>query len=229
MPFIIAIDGYAGCGKSSTAKAVARELDFLYIDTGAMYRSVTWYFWKNDIDFRNDSPKIRDVLKDIRLSFERSGNGNIPEVCLNGEPVEQYIRRPEVSSRVSPVAKLASVREAMVAQQRRIGQEENVVMDGRDIGTVVFPQADLKVFMTAEIETRARRRLAELNSKGIESTLEETIENLRERDRIDTTRDIAPLKQAEDAIVVDTTHLKFEDQVREVVTLATNRLNSMRS
>lgn len=229
MPFVIAIDGYAGCGKSSTAKAVARELDFLYIDTGAMYRSIAWYFLQHGVDYSSDSSALQAALQEVHLSFEREHRGNIPVICLNGEPVEQYIRQPEVSGAVSQVAVHRSVREAMVEQQRRMGRRESVVMDGRDIGTVVFPHADLKVFMTAEMETRARRRLAELEMKGIVSNLEETIENLRERDRIDTSREIAPLKQAEDAVVLDTTHLDFQEQVRKVVNWATDRINSMRS
>ena len=229
MPFIIAIDGYAGTGKSSTAKAVAHTLDFLYIDTGAMYRSIAWYFGEHGVDYSHESPSVHAALQEITLTFERSEGQSVPLICLNGEPVEDYIRQPEVSKRVSPVAKLAVVREAMVAQQRRLVNEENVVMDGRDIGTVVFPHAQLKVFMTAAMEIRAQRRLEELVQKGIDSNLADTIENLRARDHIDTTRDVAPLRQAEDAVVIDTTHLNFQEQVRKVVTLATNRINSMRS
>ncbi len=228
-PFIIAIDGYAACGKSSTAKAVANELDFLYIDTGAMYRSVTWYFLEHKVDFSQDGTEVKEALAKIHLSFQRPPGVNIPIIFLNGEPVEQYIRQPQVSGHVSQIAVHARVREAMVSHQRRMGREESVVMDGRDIGTVVFPEANLKIFMTAQMEIRAQRRLEEMSAKGIESNLEDVMANLAERDRIDTTRDHSPLRQAEDAIVLDTSYLNFEEQVRKVVNLATDRINHIRS
>ncbi|MEM9986680.1 MAG: (d)CMP kinase [Bacteroidota bacterium] len=228
-PFIIAIDGYAACGKSSTAKAVAKELDFLYIDTGAMYRSVTWYFLEQKVAFGHDGDEVKAALAKIHLSFRRAAGANIPTIFLNGEPVEQHIRQPRVSGHVSQVAIHASVREAMVAHQRRMGKEESVVMDGRDIGTVVFPEAKRKKLNTPQMEIRAQRRLEEMKAKGIASSLEDVMANLTERDRIDTTRDHSPLRRAEDAIVLDTSYLKLEEQVRKVINLATDRINQIRS
>jgi len=220
----IAIDGYAGCGKSTTAKQVARELNYLFIDSGAMYRAVTLYVLRHVLPYHEDNEQLKAALDDIKLEFDYSDNPLIPGIFMNGEPVGKAIRTPQVSGAVSQVATLGSVREAMVDQQRRIAHDQGVVMDGRDIGTVVFPQAELKIFMQADLEVRARRRLAELDQQGINSTLQEVIDNLKARDRIDTTRQIAPLKKADDAVVIDTTHLSIADQVKKVCDLAWERM-----
>jgi cytidylate kinase len=220
----IAIDGYAGCGKSSTARQVARKLNYLFIDSGAMYRSVTLYALRHNLPYDQDNDQIRAALADIHLTFDYSEGQFLPGISMNGEPVEKAIRTPEVSGAVSQVATLASVREAMVDQQRRIAAESGVVMDGRDIGTVVFPHAALKIFMQADLDVRARRRLTELDQQGINTSLEAVIENLKARDKTDTTRAISPLRKAEDAIVIDTTHLAIEDQVNKVCDLAWERM-----
>ncbi|MEM7660102.1 MAG: (d)CMP kinase, partial [Bacteroidota bacterium] len=219
----IAIDGYAGCGKSTTAQRVANDLDYIYIDTGAMYRSVSLYFLRHEIAFDYEHPGMIAALKDIHIAFIRNEAGDL-QTEMNGEVVEKDIRSPEVSAIVSPVSVHASVRESMVAQQRRMGASKGVLLEGRDIGTVVFPDAELKVFMKAEMEVRAKRRLAEMQARGIDISLAEVIENLRERDRIDTTRAIAPLRQAADAMVLDTTHLTIDDQVRIVCKWARERM-----
>ncbi len=220
----IAIDGYAGCGKSTTAKQVARELNYLFIDSGAMYRAVTLYVLRHVLPYQKDNEQIKAALNDIKLEFDYTDHPLIPGISMNGEPVGKAIRTPQVSGAVSQVATLRSVREAMVEQQRRIAHDQGVVMDGRDIGTVVFPKAQLKIFMQAELEVRARRRLDELDQQGINSSLQEVMDNLKERDRIDTTRAIAPLKKADDAVVIDTTHLSVADQVKKVCDLAWERM-----
>jgi len=213
----IAIDGYAGCGKSSTAKAVAKQLGFIYIDSGAMYRAVTLYLLDNQIPFEEMHEGITQAMQEIQLEFLPAEGFEFPAMHLNGKLVEPAIRSTRVSNAVSPVAIHGPIRESVVDQQRNLGKKGGVVMDGRDIGTVVFPHAELKVFMTAEMEVRAKRRLTEMQEKGIGGSLESVIENLRERDRIDTTRDISPLRQAEDARVLDSTHISFEEQVQQVL------------
>ncbi|WNJ17406.1 (d)CMP kinase [Pontibacter sp. G13] len=216
-PITIAIDGYAGCGKSTTAKRVAQELGYVFIDTGAMYRAVTLFFLRNDIPFDQVNPQMLEALDQIKVGFTLSPDYPFPLVTVNDEIVEGEIRNPEVSGNVSQVAVHKPVRQAMVAQQQEMGKAGGVVLDGRDIGTVVFPFAELKVFMRADMEVRANRRLAELESKGVEITLDEVIHNLQERDRIDTTREESPLKQAEDARVLDTTLLGIDEQVQQVL------------
>lgn len=222
----IAIDGYAGCGKSTTAKGVAKRLGYIYIDTGAMYRAVSLYFTRHHIDYSEETPALIDAVQHIQIDFVRNQATGDCFTRMNGEIVEAEIRRPEISNIVSLVSVHASVREAMVAQQRQMGQAKGVVLDGRDIGTVVFPDAELKVFMTAEMKVRAGRRLAELQQKGIDTNLEAVIENLKERDRIDTTRKIAPLKQAADSIVLDTTDLVIDQQVELVCQWAKQRMHN---
>ncbi|MEM7371101.1 MAG: (d)CMP kinase [Bacteroidota bacterium] len=222
----IAIDGYAGCGKSTTAKGVAKELGYIYIDTGAMYRAVSLYFTQKRIDFYQDTDVLLNAVKEIQIDFVRDPQTGENLTRLNGQVVESEIRKPQISNIVSLVSIHASVREAMVAQQRQMGHAKGVVLDGRDIGTVVFPDAELKVFMTAEMEVRAGRRLAELQQKGVATTLEEVIENLKERDRIDTTRKIAPLKQAADSIVLDTTDLVIDQQIALVSQWAKQRMHN---
>jgi CMP/dCMP kinase len=216
----IAIDGFAGCGKSTTAKRVAACLNYTYIDSGAMYRAVTLYFLRHGIDFSSESPEMKAALDDIHLEFVSTPDGSGREMHLNGESVEEAIRTPEVSDAVSPVSVHPMVRRAMVSQQQRMGEQKGVVMDGRDIGTVVFPDAELKVFMTADMQVRARRRQEELARKGIEWDIAHVIENLSERDRIDSTRKEGPLRKAGDAIEIDTTFIEIDEQVDQVCELA---------
>ena len=215
---VIAIDGYSACGKSSTAKEVSNILGYRYIDTGAMYRAVTLYFLDHHVAMTNPKEVAR-ALRDIHITFKISAK-NKSETYLNGLNVEKTIRTMRVSEMVSPVSTIKEVRVAMVEQQRRLGKERGVVMDGRDIGTVVFPQADLKVFMTADLLTRAFRRQRELLEKNQMVDLDDVVENILQRDKIDTTRKESPLRQAEDALVLDTTHVTLEEQVDEVVRLA---------
>ena len=211
----IAIDGHSSCGKSTMAKDLAREVGYVYVDTGAMYRSVTVYALRKGL-FNDDGSVRTDALEaempHIRISFKFNPETGRPDTYLNGENVEGRIRTMEVSSHVSPIAALPFVRAAMTAQQQAMGREGGIVMDGRDIGTAVFPDAEMKVFVTASDEIRAQRRYDELISKGEEADFDEVLANLRERDRIDSTREVAPLRQAEDAIVLDNSHLTIPEQ-----------------
>lgn len=216
---IVAIDGYSGVGKSSTAKAVARQLAYTYIDSGAMYRAATLYFIRHRINIQ-DSEAVREALECIRLHFLPHTDQKRYETYLNSENVEKEIRSMKVSDQVSAVSAIPEVRRAMVAQQRVLGDHKRVVMDGRDIGTNVFPQAELKVFMKADAEVRAQRRRAELLAQGQEVSVLEIARNLTQRDQMDTSREENPLVMAEDAIVLDTTYLSFEEQVHQVVKLA---------
>lgn len=221
---IIAIDGYAGCGKSTTAQQVAQNLDYIYITTGAMYRATTLYFLSKDISFEHENDEMIEALKDMRIELKVDEGSNVAETYLNGKHVEKELRTPIVSDNVSQVSVYPAVRKEMVRQQRMIGKEGGIVMDGRDIGTVVFPYAELKIFMMADVEVRAQRRLEEMRASGIEISFEEVVENLKERDRIDTSRKESPLKQADDAIVIDTTHMTIEGQVQKVCKLAAEKL-----
>ncbi|MEQ9379189.1 MAG: (d)CMP kinase [Imperialibacter sp.] len=222
---VIAIDGYSGCGKSTTARAVAGLLGYIYIDTGAMYRSVTLYFIDNHVSL-TDPKAVSKALEQIDITFHYNAGKKVNEVYLNGLNVEKEIRGMEVSQRVSDVSAIKEVRQALVAQQRKMGKSKGVVMDGRDIGTVVFPDADLKIFMTADLYVRAERRQKELLGKGQLVELEEVIENLRSRDEIDTSRKESPLKKAANAIEIDTTHITFEEQIELITNLATSKLIS---
>jgi cytidylate kinase len=216
---IIAIDGYSSCGKSTTAKQVAAKLGYGYIDTGAMYRAVTLYFLDNYINLTN--PKaIEKALNEINITFHYNPKTQQNEVFLNGVNVEKEIRKMRISDKVSEVSAIPAVRHAMVAQQQKMGKKRGIVMDGRDIGTRVFPDAELKIFMTADINVRAARRQQELMEKNQLVNLEEVIENLLHRDLIDTTREESPLRKAEDAHLIDTTYITVEEQVEEVVHLA---------
>lgn len=221
---IIAIDGYAGCGKSTTAQQVARNLDYIYITTGAMYRATTLYFLSNNIPFDTENPEMVEALKDMRIELKVNQESNTAETYLNGKHVEAELRTPRVSDQVSQVSVYPVVRREMVRQQRMIGEKGGIVMDGRDIGTVVFPYAELKIFMKADVEVRAMRRLEEMKENGIEISFDEVVANLKERDRIDTSRKESPLKQAEDAIVIDTTHMTIEEQVEKVCKLAREKM-----
>ena len=209
----VAVDGPAGAGKSSISKIVAKKLGYLYIDTGAMYRAITLFGLRN---FKNekqeiDLSKLLQNLNEISLEF-RENSGKL-EIYLNGENVSKEIRATEVSDNVSFIAKQPEVRERLVVLQRDIAEKQGVIMDGRDIGTVVLPNADYKFFLTASADERARRRFLELQSLGIETTIEEVKQNLIERDRIDSEREISPLKQAEDAILIDNTNLNKEETI----------------
>lgn len=220
----IAIDGYAGCGKSTTARTLAERLNYLYIDSGAMYRAVSLYLLRNQVPFDKDSEALKDALDNIYIDFKEVAGNHQPMVILNGKDVSEDIRLPEISNIVSQVSVHASVRKELVQQQQRMGDASRVVMDGRDIGTVVFPYAELKVFMTARMEVRAQRRQEELRKAGIDMSLDTIIQNLKERDRIDSTRPIAPLRKAPDAIEVDTSDITFDQQVDRVHQLALERI-----
>jgi cytidylate kinase len=215
---VIAIDGYSACGKSTTAKIVANILGYRYIDTGAMYRAVTLYFLDHHVSLTN-AKEVSNAIDKINISFKVNSK-NITETFLNNLNVENEIRKMRISEHVSNVSAIREVRVAMVEQQRRMGKEKAVVMDGRDIGTVVFPNAELKMFMTAEVLVRAFRRQKELLLRDQMIDLDEVIDNLIQRDRIDTTRTESPLRQADDAIVMDTTHITIDEQVDEVIRLA---------
>ena len=210
---VIAIDGYSSCGKSTTAKAVAAALHYAYLDTGAMYRGVTLFLLEHHIAF-DDMPRIEQALHDeIHLSFRRNRRTGRNELCLNEAIREDDIRQMHISDSVSEVSVIAQVRHAMVAQQQRLGRKRGVVMDGRDIGTTVFPDAEVKIFMTADVEVRARRRQDELTAAGQDVPLPDIIENLRKRDHIDSTRAESPLRRAADAVLLDTTHITITEQV----------------
>lgn len=219
---IIAIDGYSACGKSTTAKEVAKILGFRYIDSGAMYRAVTLYLLDHHIALTNPK-EIERALRQIRISFQVNAKGKT-ETYLDALMVEKEIRDMRVSEYVSQVSTLASVRHAMVEQQRKMGKERAIVMDGRDIGTVVFPDAELKLFMTADILVRAFRRQKELLSRDEMIDIDTIIENLLKRDEIDSTRQESPLSKAKDAIEIDTTHITIDEEVDEVVRLAFGRM-----
>ncbi len=220
---VIAIDGFSACGKSTTAKAVAASLNYGYIDTGAMYRAVTLYFRDNYINLTN--PKsVAKALSNIEVSFHYNEKTNQNETYLNGLNVEGKIRHMEISNQVSEVSAIAEVRKAMVAEQRKMGRKRGVVMDGRDIGTVVFPDADLKIFMQASFQVRAERRQQEILAKGELVGFDEVMENLKKRDNLDTTRTESPLRKADEAFVIDTTYLTFEEQVEDILRLATSQM-----
>lgn len=220
---IVAIDGYSACGKSTTARAVAKRLDYTYVDSGAMYRAITYYLLKNNIPF-SDVEQIDGLINNINIDFKLDELGN-PLTYLNDENVEEKIREMSVSENVSQVAAISPVRKAMVDIQHKLGEGKGIVMDGRDIGTVVFPQAELKIFMTADPEIRAERRLKEWQTNGVETTLEEVRKNIAERDYMDTTRLDSPLKQADDAVSLDNSFISFEEQVEKVIQLAEERIN----
>ncbi|WP_075351751.1 (d)CMP kinase [Algoriphagus marinus] len=216
---VIAIDGYSGCGKSSTAKAVAKILGYTYIDSGAMYRAATLHFLNENLRPSKPEEAIQG-LQTLSISFKINPETGLQETYLNGKNVEDEIRSMQISHRVSELATVASIRRELVAQQQRLGSGKGVVMDGRDIGSVVFPDADLKVFMTANLETRAKRRQLELLEKGQTVDLEEIKENLAGRDEVDSSRAESPLMKMSDAVEVDTSNLTFEGQVAQIVQLA---------
>lgn len=217
----IAIDGFSSCGKSTLACDLARKLGFTYIDSGAMYRAVTLYFIRHSIDI-GDHAAVSGALPRIDIKFRHLGDKHF--TILNDEVVEKEIRSMQVNALVSPVAAISGVRRALVAQQQHMGRMKGVVMDGRDIGTVVFPDADLKLFVQADLEVRIHRRYDELIGKGYEVTYDDVRSSLTERDRIDSTREDSPLRQADDAIVLDNTHLSREEQLEIAYVLAQERI-----
>lgn len=210
----IAIDGHSSCGKSTMAKDLAHRIGYVYIDTGAMYRAVTLFAMRHNLiaNGQVDAAKLQEEMGNIHISLRLNPETQRPDTYLNGECVEREIRTMEVSRHVSLIAALPLVRSAMVEMQREMGKEKGVVMDGRDIGTVVFPHAELKIFVTASAEVRAQRRYDELTAKGEKCDYEEILENVKERDHIDSTRETSPLRQAEDAIVLDNTHMTIPEQ-----------------
>ncbi len=212
---IVAIDGLSSCGKSTMARELAQEVGYTYIDTGAMYRAVTLYALRHGLLAPNgqiDTAALEKQMDDIRITFRVNSATGRSETYLNGEQVEAAIRGMEVSAQVSRIASLPFVRRALVAQQQAMGRQKGLVMDGRDIGTVVFPEAELKIFVTATDEVRAQRRVDELRGKGTEVSMEEVLSNVRERDRLDMERAESPLRRADDAIELDNTHLTIPEQ-----------------
>jgi len=212
---IIAIDGHSSCGKSTVAKEVARKLNYIFIDSGAMYRAVTLYCLRHNL-IKNgivDIPELRNNIGKIKVSFRFNAETNHNDIWLNGENVEQEIRLLTVSQNVSPVAAVAEVRHLLVALQQEMGKSKGIVMDGRDIGTVVFPEAELKIFMTAQPDVRAKRRFDELTAKGETVSFDEIKANIVERDRYDETREESPLRKAEDAIILDNSYMTREEQL----------------
>lgn len=211
----IAIDGYSSCGKSTMAKDLAREIGYVYVDTGAMYRSVTLYALRHNLFYADGSVReddLRQEMGNIHITFKLNPETGRPDTYLNGELVENDIRSLEVSNHVSPIAAIAFVRHALVAQQQQMGKEKGIVMDGRDIGTTVFPDAELKVFVTASAQVRAQRRFDELQAKGMPADFSDILKNVQERDYIDTHRETSPLKKADDALELDNSHLTIAEQ-----------------
>lgn len=212
---VIAIDGYSSCGKSTMAKNLARQLGYVYVDTGAMYRAVTLYALRHQLfkaDGEVDAASLQRDMPDIRISFQFNAQTGKPDTYLNDELVEQEIRTMQVSERVSKIAALPFVRTALVAQQQRMGKDKGIVMDGRDIGTVVFPHAELKIFVTASAEVRAQRRYDELQLKGMPARYDDILKNVQERDYIDSHREVSPLRKADDAIELDNSNLTIDEQ-----------------
>lgn len=223
----IAVDGFSSCGKSTLAKQLAAKLGYVYIDSGAMYRAVTLYALRNNmiVDEELDTKKLIASLDDVKIHFELNANGE-PQTFLNGTNVEREIRKIYVSQWVSPVAAVPEVRHVMVAQQQKMGEAKGVVMDGRDIGTTVFPNAELKIFVTAEVDVRAQRRYDEMLSKGEPADMNEVKLNLQERDRIDQSRAESPLRKANDAVVLDNSHITREEQLQVAYDWAMKRIKS---
>lgn len=214
----IAMDGYAGCGKSSSAREVARRLNYTYLDTGAMYRAVTLYFLRHKIDW-HDPDAVLAALPQIQLRFKADPNKGQTTLFMNGEDVSKEIRKMYVTQQVSPVSAVPEVRRFLVAEQKKIGRGKGVVAEGRDIGTVVFPEAEVKVFMQADMEARVRRRKAQLQQQGHSIDEEEIRQNLKKRDHMDTTRADSPLHKAADAFTLDTSNTSFEEQVSTILEL----------
>ena len=209
---IIAIDGLSGCGKSSTAKLLAKEMDYKYLDSGAMYRAVTLYIIENSIDYKN-LKKLKNIINEIRLEFIKENTSDSYQIFLNSKNVEKKIRSKEVSELVSEISKISIIRKKLVKMQRKIGDNKGIVMEGRDIATVVFPDAELKIFMQADINVRAKRRLKDFEKIGKKISLKEVKLNLLERDNKDSSRKDSPLKITSDSLILDTTSISLQDQI----------------
>jgi cytidylate kinase len=224
---IIAVDGHSSCGKSTLSKQLAQKLKYNYIDTGAMYRAVTLYALRNKIitNKKVDVPQLIQSLPDIKITFRFNPEEQKSDTILNGENIETEIRDLNVSNNVSPIATIKEVRETMVKLQQAMGKDKGIVMDGRDIGTVVFPDAELKIFMTASSKVRAQRRYDELKGKGSDASFDAILQNVEERDFIDSTREESPLKQANDSLLLDNSELSREDQLKWVLNKVKERLH----
>jgi cytidylate kinase len=220
----IAIDGWSSCGKSTMARQIAKALNYLFIDSGAMYRAIALYFIQQQIDME-DEVDVAKALGNIRLSFQKNLQTGNNEIWLNDQNVDQLIREMEVANKVSDVAAIKAVREFAVAQQQLIGKDKGVVMDGRDIGTTVFPEAELKIFMTANVDVRVERRFKELSIKNPLISIEEVKANLQARDHMDSTREVSPLKKADDALVLDNSELSPEEQFSMALQWANEKIN----
>lgn len=216
---IITIDGWSSCGKSTLAKQLAKTLNYVYIDSGAMYRAITLYFLRNHIDWTNEE-EVSEALTHTHLHFEYNPKSSQSEIFLNDENVEYVIRDLVIAEKVSDVAAIAAIRSFAVAQQQKMGTKKGIVMDGRDIGTTVFPDAELKIFMTADISVRVERRFKEMFEKNPNITIEEVRSNLEMRDYIDSHREVSPLRKADDAVVIDNTHLTEAEQLHYAIALA---------
>jgi cytidylate kinase len=223
---IITIDGWSSCGKSTLAKQLAKALNYIYVDSGAMYRAITLYFLRNHIDW-TDISAVKQALKEISLEFEYNEKSEQSEIYLNGENVEYVIRDLVVAEKVSDVAAIREVRKYAVAQQQKMGRSRGIVMDGRDIGTVVFPDAELKIFMTADNAVRVERRFQELYEKNPNITIDEVKANLEMRDYIDSNRDVSPLRRAEDALLLDNTHLTEKEQFHKALKWAQEQIHEV--
>lgn len=217
---IITIDGWSSCGKSTLAKQLAKQLGYVYIDSGAMYRAITLYFLRNHVDW-TDKKEVKGAIKNINIDFHFNEHSQQTEIYLNGENVEYVIRDLVIAEKVSDVATIKEVRSFAVAQQQKMGEKKRIVMDGRDIGTTVFPDAELKIFMTADIATRVERRFKEMYDKNPNITIEEVQNNLEMRDYIDSNREISPLRKADDAVIIDNTNLTMEQQLKVAMKLVT--------
>ena len=224
---IIAIDGHSSTGKSTLAKELAKALNYIYIDTGAMYRAVTYYALQNNLisDQHFDKERLIKDLGNLQIDFKYNPDKGFAEVYLNGQNIEKEIRQMRVSNFVSEIATVPEVREKLVAQQRKIGQRKGIVMDGRDIGSVVFPDAELKIFMTASPEVRAKRRYLELLDKGEDVKYKDVLENVIKRDKIDSERSVSPLIKTEDAVLIDNSRFSRKEQLHKVLELAKERIN----
>lgn len=211
----IAIDGYSSCGKSTMAKNLAKEIGYIYVDTGAMYRSVTLYALRHHLFLEDGTVNVEELRKEmpnIHISFKVNAKTGRPDCYLNNELVEKEIRTLEVSNHVSPIAAIAFVRKALVEQQQKMGEDKGIVMDGRDIGTTVFPNAELKIFVTADARVRAQRRYEELKEKEMPANFDDILKNVEERDYLDTHREVSPLKKADDAIILDNSNMTIQEQ-----------------
>lgn len=224
MSFVVAIDGPAGTGKGTITKLIEEELGFMNVDTGAMYRCVTLDALRKNIDFQ-EIEKMKELVNNIHIELKKDKNNNL-QVILNGDDVSKEIREPVISANVSNYSTLACVREAMLSLQRNMKTQGNIVMEGRDIGTVVFPDADIKIYLDASIEECARRRYKQNLEKGINQTYEEVLEAMKRRNWIDSTRELSPFRKAEDAIYIDTTNMKIEEEKEYILKLIKDKMNS---